>query len=83
MNRRPESAMMPAITSNSSTVLPNVRSTASILSSPSWMAASALPPCPASADRPMSRIMTGNASVVTAMPASPMAWPRKTASTTL
>ena len=69
----PASAMMAAMMMSSSTVLPTVRSTLSILSSPSWMAASALPPWPAKADKPISRIMMGNASVVTAMPISPTA----------
>ena len=72
-----------AMTTSNTNELPSVRSTRARLPSPSWMAASALPPWPASIEKPMRMVMTGNASVVTATPTSPTAWPRKAVSTTL
>ena len=69
---------------NSTAEFPSVFSTCALRPSPSWMAASALPPWPATMEKPMRMVMTGSASVVTATPVpSGNAWPRKAVSTTL
>ena len=53
---------------NSTAEFPSVCSTCALRPSPSWMAASALPPWPATMEKPMRMVMTGSASVVTATP---------------